>query len=182
LPPYDNEKDGRIDACDLGRGETAKIDESKALGKGSQLYLRESRSLACGWDLVVAVEDVGPSPSDRIVSAGLTCSVADPPGGGLRPGGDVPRFPGDKSGWVFWFGWMAGRLDGDNEKEGRHVHVSLETPFVTWPVYCPTQLPNGQVIFQLGENQICILDPNEQKIALLAKGRSPAVTRKASLK
>jgi hypothetical protein len=110
------------------------------------------------------------------VSAGLTCAVAEPPRAGLRPGGEVPRFRADKSGWQFYFGWMAGRLDGQNEKEGRKLDVSLDTPFVWWRVYCPTQLPSGQVVFQLDTKQICILDPNERKIALLAKGRSPVIT------
>ena len=73
---------------------------------------------------------------------------------------------------------MAGRLDGENAKKGRNLDVSLDTPFIRWPVYCPTQLPSGQVVFQLGGNQICILDPNERKIALLAKGRWPVITMK----
>jgi len=178
------ETDGRVYARDAGSGETAKIDGSKAAAKRGQLYLRESRSAAGCWDLVVGAERPAeppvPSPSDRIISSGVKCVVADPPRGGLRPGGDVPRFHADKSGWRFWFGWMAGRLDGYNENTGKGVRVSLETPFLTWPVYYPTQLPTGQVIFQLGENQICIFDPNEKKIALLAKGRSPVVTMKDS--
>ena len=122
------------------------------------------------------MEPPPPNPSDIIVSAGVKCAAADPPYAGLRPGGEVPRFPTDKSGWQFYFGWMAGRLDGENANEGSKSHVSLETPFVQWPVYFPTQLPGGQVVFQLGGNQICILDPNEQKIALLAKGRCPVIT------
>jgi hypothetical protein len=32
------------------------------------------------------------------------------------------------------------------------------------------------VIFQLGQRQICVLDPNERTVALLAKGRWPIVT------
>jgi hypothetical protein len=71
---------------------------------------------------------------------------------------------------------MAGHLEGENAKDGRTLHVSLDTPFLWWRVHFPTQLPSGQVVFQLGSHQICILDPNERKIALLAKGRSPVVT------
>jgi hypothetical protein len=92
----------------------------------------------------------------------------------------VPRFRVDTSGWQFYFGWMAGRLDGVNEKKGRSLDVSLDTPFLKWPVRCPTQLASGQVVFQLGGNQICIVDPNERKIALLAKGRWPVVTMTSS--
>ena len=69
-------------------------------------------------------------------------------------GGEVPWFlDEDKSGWQFRFGWMMGRLNGENRKDGRTVGVGLETPFLRWPVLDPTQLPNGQVVFQLGWNQ-----------------------------
>lgn len=73
-------------------------------------------------------------------------------------------------------------MDGRNAKDGRELRVSLDTPFLKWPVCCPTQLPSGQVVFQLGRNQICVLDPNEQKIALLTKGHSPVITMNDSLK
>ena len=175
---YIAENDGDVYAWGPGQGETRKICRLKSSENGDRLLLRESRTVAGRWDLIAGSETEDPSSSDRIVSAGLMCVVAEPPGVGLRPGGDVPRFRTDKSGWEFYFGWMAGRLDGDNAKEGRRVYVSLETPFVTWPVHYPTQLPSGQVIFQFGRNQICILDPNERKIALLVKGRWPVVTMK----
>jgi hypothetical protein len=173
------ENDGAVYARDLGRGEARKICELTSSAGNDGLFLRESRTAAGRWDLMVGPEpwvDRDQSSSDRTVSAGLTCVVAEPPHAGLRPGGDVPRFRADKSGWQFYFGWMAGRLDGENAKEGRNLDVSLDTPFVWWRVFCPTQLPSGNVVFQLGRNQICILDPNQRKIALLAKGRSPVIT------
>ncbi len=178
------------DVCarDLGRGETRKICGLTSSDNGDRLFLRESRGAAGRWDLIVGPAELGtippePSPSDRVASAGLKCAVAEPLDFGLFPGGEVPRFGvADKSGWQFRFGWMAGRLDGKNAKDGRNLGVSLETPFVSWPIYDPTQLPSGQVVFQLGMNQICILDPNERKIALLAKGRWPVITIKDSPK
>ena len=60
--------------------------------------------------------------------------------------------------------------------------MSLETPFVDWPVFCPTQLPSGLVVFQLGWNRIRVLDPDERKIALIAKGRWPVITLKENVK
>ena len=90
--------------------------------------------------------------------------------------GDVPRFRADKSGWQFSFGWMADGLHGENAMQGRWLDVSLETPFVHWYIGYPTQLPDGRVVFQLGTNQICVLDPGARKVALLAKGRWPVVT------
>ena len=70
---------------------------------------------------------------------------------------------------------MAGRLSGENTIDRRKMDIGLETPFLRLPVFNPTQLPKGQVVFQLGRNQICILDPNEERVALIAKGHNPAV-------
>ena len=71
---------------------------------------------------------------------------------------------------------MMGHLVGDNAKKGRKVDVSLDTPFVRWDIDYPTQLPSGQVVFQLGRDQICVLDPNQRKVALFARGRWPVIT------
>lgn len=183
---YIAENNRDVYARDLESGETRKICELTSSEKSGRLFLCESRVAAGHWDLTAGpdplLERPDPNLSNRIVSAGLKCSVAEPLLAGLRPGGDVPRFPADKSGWEFYFGWMAGRLQGDNSMTDRSLLVSLDTPFLRWPVFCPTQLPSGQVIFQLGSNQVCILDPDERKVALLAKGRWPVVTLKGSEK
>jgi hypothetical protein len=173
---YYLDENGRdVCVCDLGDGQTRKIDELKLSATGRWLLLQESRRAAGRWDLIAESEEQ--SPAEDVVIADMDATFADPPCVGLRPGGTVPRFGGDKSGWRFQFGWMAGRLDGEND-DGRRVDLSLETPFVRWPVQCPTQLPSGHVIFQLGASQICILDPDKRKVALLAKGRWPVVTLK----
>jgi hypothetical protein len=181
------ENQGAVYARDLGQGETKKICDLTPPKESDRLFVRESRTAAGRWDLVAGPEpgwaEPDQRPSDRIVSAGLKCAVAEPPGWGLLPGGVVPRFgDADKSGWQFSFGWMAGRLDGINSRDSKNLGVSLETPFLSWYIFDPTQLPSGQVIFQLGWHQICILDPNERKIALLAKGRWPVIIIKDSRK
>ena len=165
---------------ELDGEETKKICDLTPASSSNVISLRESRKASGRWDLVVGPEYEDPSPSDRTVTGGLACTVAEPLRGRLLPGGDVPRFAADKSGWQFNFGWMAGRLDGENAKTGKNLGLSLETPFAVWPVSHPTQLPSGQVVFQLGRNQICILDPNQRKVALIAKGRSPVITMKDS--
>ena len=183
---YMAENNCDIYARDFGSEQLQKIYELASLVDGNPLFLSASRTIASRWDIVVGpmptVEPPDPNPSVRVVSASLACAVAEPTLAGLRPGGEVPRFAGDKSGWEFYFGWMAGHLNGENSAEGKHVEVLLDTPFVRWPVCHPTQLPSGQVIFQLGRNQICIIDPEERKIALLAKGHSPVVTMRERAK
>ncbi len=183
---YMAESDSDVYARQLGHDETNKVCALPSLDGSDRLFLLESRVSAGHWDLIVGPEPRSeppdPNPANTTVSAGLACCVAEPPRAGLWPGGEVPRFRADTSGWRFSFGWMAGRLYGKNAEDGRTLDVSLDTPFLQWPVFCPTQLPSGQVIFELGWNQICILDPDERKVALLAKGRWPVITLKDSPK
>jgi hypothetical protein len=54
-----------------------------------------------------------------------------------------------------------------------HIYFSFETPFGDWAVRNATHLPTDKVIFQLGENQICLTDPEAKTIALLVHGRGP---------
>ena len=132
---YIDENDRDVFLRDLGQQETRKIGELTSSRQGDRLFLRENREAAGGWDLVVGsdpwVEPREANPSDRLVSVGLTCTVAEPPRAGLRPGGDVPRFRADKSGWQFYFGWMAGRLHGENTIE------RSECARVAGDAFCP---------------------------------------------
>jgi hypothetical protein len=173
---YISEGGAGVYARDLDNESDRLISELNPNEARSLLYVREWSTHSGERDLLV-----GPAneiPSGRVIATVPAYNVAEPLNSGTFPGGDVPRFQADTSGWEFHFGWMAGRLDGKDAKSGRHLDVALETPFIKWPVHCPTQLPSGQVVFQLGWNQICIVDPNERKLALLAKGRGPVVTMK----
>jgi hypothetical protein len=55
------------------------------------------------------------------------------------------------------------------------LHLAFETPFVGWYVRNATQLSTGQVVFQLGEDQVCILEPESRKVARVTFGRGPIV-------
>ncbi|MDB6028221.1 MAG: hypothetical protein JWM68_4444 [Verrucomicrobiales bacterium] len=78
--------------------------------------------------------------------------------------------------WDFVTGfWAAEGIHGKNSRTGERLHCSFETPFLNWFIRNGTQLPNEQVVFQLGKDQICILDPKFKTIALVARGRGPVV-------
>jgi hypothetical protein len=49
----------------------------------------------------------------------------------------------------------------------------LKTPFVAWNVRNATHLPGNIVLFQLGENQVWVFDPDSRKVALLTHGTGP---------
>ena len=81
-----------------------------------------------------------------------------------------------QSGRNFFTGfWAAEGLRGENTNTGTKIKVRLETPFIQWQARNAIQLPNDQVIFQLGGDQICLFDPNTKRLAILARGRGPVV-------
>lgn len=90
--------------------------------------------------------------------------------------GDVPKLGIEKSDWSFETGfWPIEGFRGKNQKNGEEIYFSLETPFVAWNVRSATQLPGDDVVFQLGDDQICLLEPSTKKIALIARGQGPVV-------
>ena len=94
--------------------------------------------------------------------------------------GEAPRLgEAEKSDWTYRTGfWSAEGVHGINSKTGASIHFSLETPFVAWIARGATQLPGDYVVFQLGEDQICILETSTKKIALLSRGYGPVVILK----
>lgn len=68
-------------------------------------------------------------------------------------------------------------ISGRHEEEGREWHYALETLFAPWAVRNATQISERQVVFQLGPDQIVLLDWLDQEIALLARGQGPVVVR-----
>jgi hypothetical protein len=82
--------------------------------------------------------------------------------------------------WEFDTGYWGNKgLHGENSKTTDDVFLSIETPFIAWTVRNAVQLSNDTVLFQLGDNQICVYDPNTKQLALLAHGYGPiAVIKK----
>ena len=74
--------------------------------------------------------------------------------------------------WEFETGEPGFELAGGSSD--RKVRFGVQTPFAQWPVHNATQLPDDKVLLQLGWDQICLYDPEKQRIAVLARGRGPA--------
>ena len=72
--------------------------------------------------------------------------------------------------------WYAGCLEIRNEQLGIKFVVAIDTPFIARQICLATQLPEGKVVFQIGEGEICIADPVKKCIAVIAKGKYPVVT------
>jgi len=60
---------------------------------------------------------------------------------------------------------------------GSNVDYRLDTPFVQWPVRNGTHIAGDYGVFLLGKDQICILDPEKKRIALIARGFGPVVAK-----
>lgn len=67
--------------------------------------------------------------------------------------------------------WAVEGMLVKNAATGEEYHFGWETPFSQWHVRAPIQVPGGIFVFQLGEDQICSLDPATKQIALIARGR-----------
>lgn len=84
--------------------------------------------------------------------------------------------PPQERDWKFSIGsWAAEGLHARNESEGKNFYVALETPFVQWNIRNVTVLQGNQIVFELGENQIVVMDLKTRQIGLLAFGRGPVV-------
>ncbi len=76
--------------------------------------------------------------------------------------------------WKFTCGfWAFDGLRATRDDANEKIWISYETPFGAWPVRNCTHLPGDRLLFQLGKDQICILEVNSMKLALIARGRGP---------
>ena len=173
--------DGDVYARDLSQEAPRKVYELGSRSWYDRLQVTKSDADGGRWDLIARLVTDQKEPTLKTVLPDFAAVVPAPT---ERSGsedsfniGDVPRLgTAGKSGWRFWSGfWAFEGLNGENAKDGRRLHLSLETPFLEWYIRNATQLPGDQVVFQLGRDQICILDPDAKKIALVARGWGPIV-------
>ena len=124
------------------------------------------------------------SRSDRFVTDGAVLiadglhgqAVSDGPEKWPHPFGSVPSIGDD--GWRFRIGhWAADGIIAEHPSSGVRARFALETPFAAWPVRHAVHLGSGRVVFQLGSDQICLLDAASRRIALVARGAAPVAIR-----
>lgn len=84
----------------------------------------------------------------------------------------------EDSDWDFYIRNLKGRgIAGlrDRNAEQFEFEFTLEIPFARWGISHATHLPGDFVVFQLGQDQICILHPGDRVIALVTRGIEPIV-------
>lgn len=86
---------------------------------------------------------------------------------------------GEPSSWEFDLGfWPFEGIYATERATGEVRSWGLETPMVEWSVRNAVQLEGDRLVFQLGRDQICVLDPETRRIALIARGFGPLVAQK----
>jgi hypothetical protein len=91
--------------------------------------------------------------------------------------GEVPSLAA-KSDWVFftdfWPAWGISAFIKDTKEQRTYA---VELPFAFWTVRNAVHLEGDLIVFQLGADQICLMDFQSKKIALIARGKGPMVAR-----
>ena len=111
--------------------------------------------------------------------------------GDFRSFGDAEKWEFDSDSW----GWLnvsgikqgyrpytskqckEGSLFAQQIEQSRCAHYEILPFFVQWPVRNGTHVLGDYAVFLLGKDQICILDPEKKRIALIARGFGPVVAK-----
>jgi hypothetical protein len=89
----------------------------------------------------------------------------------------IPKLT-SRTDWEYRTGfWAVEGIYGENKKQNLHFRFALETPLISWFPKNATHIDGDFVVFELNNNQICLLQPQERKIALISRGRSPVVAK-----
>lgn len=167
-------------------GRVAKIHDLHSTNRNDRLLIWPSGITSNRWDIVARLETgdsrnpnfvtiltnrtLVPALEERILNAEPRSAPGTWFNFGTAPviGGATNRS------WSYSIGfWAQSGLRVKDKRGGGFESFAFETPFGSWNVRNAVQLPDDQVIFQLGDDQICGFDPRSRNIALLFRGRGP---------
>ena len=174
--------DGEVILRRLAGDERRRLAEPRQAAVESRLVVRPSDKVTETWDLVLHSGDRTHDAVRRVHADFLTAEEAGDAGGivwnehGPRWWGSVHKLGSAiESGWSFrtnvWGVGLSGR-----HTDGRRVHLAWETPAGMLPARYATHLPGDVVVFQLGQDEICVFDPETGQLALVGRGRCPVGT------
>lgn len=140
------------------------------------------------YDLYLVYQPSGPHPLSEVIQKDFACQA--PLNYALAVRGEwnpeealsyyfhVPAM-GEPSLWTYEIGfWPIEGIYATNRATGKVTSWAMETPWVQWSVRHAVQLDGDFLLFQLGRDQLCILDPQTRRIALIARGFGPLVAIK----
>ncbi len=183
---YISNKDGSVYRRPLAASEPIKVCDAHSTNSDDRLFMRPSSNGAGTWDLVARLETSGSREPELLnvltnlaVDAALDARAANtsPPkfeGTSFNFGPASSLGGATNTQWEFWSGfWPIEGMVAENKTAGEKLHFCYETPFGAWTVRNAVHLPSDKVLFQLGDDQICALDPKSRAIALLWHGKGP---------
>lgn len=170
---YIADSDGDVYATDLQSEQQRKVFDLNSTNLSERLIARVNSSNH--WD-IIATSDSSETACGLLPQTAIPPSTLNPD---KQPKNNFHNFgpalqlgSAHTSHWSFRSEfWAAGGLRGTQTQS--EIHLAMETPFFIWYLRNAYHLPSDMVLFQWGENQICIYDPETKKVALLAKGRGP---------
>lgn len=181
---YISPRDGKVYRQPV-LGEAAMAHEAGSGHQNDRLIAVRNETDPGSWDLVARLEpkDGGNKGTYLVLEKsrrGKVLLSEREACGTWRTFGKVKSVAGE-SAWQLHIGvWPIEGIAGTNRETGDKVYFAYETPFGAWTVRNAVILPNDQVLFQLGFDQICLLDPATKKVALVARGRGPLAVLEGS--
>ena len=141
------------------------------------LRFQESKTNTNTWDLV-AVLDRKRRPEEAIViSEGIVTNPADAVWMTQQywGWGSAPQIgSATNSTWHFsWGHWPTVGLYGNDSKTGQRIQLAFGNPIIRWPMWRAIHLPEDMVLFQLGWDQLCLLDVERKRVSLWDRGHGP---------
>jgi len=191
---YIDRNDGNVRQRSMSSGADVRtVYELHSTNRNDRLFVRPALTTHQAWDLLARLDRGGSRNYDEVTIASNQVVAAvpdsrstytDPP---EHPGtwfnfGKVPRLgAANRSKWAGWVGfWAAEGITLTHDETKDELHIAYETPFGSWNVRNAVQLPGDVVLFQFGPDQICALEIETRRVALLCRGRGPVVIGIAS--
>jgi hypothetical protein len=76
--------------------------------------------------------------------------------------------------WEFsWGHWPTVGLYGYDRKTKQNIQVNFGNPLIRWQMWRAIHLPDDRVLFQIGSDQLCLLDIEKRRIGLWDRGHGP---------
>ena len=174
--------DGNVYSRSSSTQRAKKIFDLHSSNANDRLFVHPSSGNTNHWDLVARIE-TGDYRNPRFmdlltnmdVEAVGTARHGSPEAGTWFNFGSVPALGNAvHNKWEFQSGfWPVEGLEAKNKETKETIWLSYETPFDAWPVRNAFHLPSDKVLFQLGDDQVCLFDLTSRKISLLCRGRGP---------
>jgi hypothetical protein len=170
---------GAVSRLDLSSHRVEMVATLKDAAADDRLFIKPSAMDSNHWDImdlskksvVCSNLQVTAAQSERDMD-----NLRGPQDTWFNFGNAVQLAAAEDSDWKFETGfWPIEGFRGTSQKTGEKIYFALETPFVAWTMRSATQLPGDYVVFQMGDDQICLLEAATKKITLLTMGHGPVV-------